>query len=289
VNEQRARKLKPLLEAVPEGFLVDARWLTARGIARASIHDYAARGWLIPVARGVYRRPAAGEGAPPDRLDWRLVVLSLQNLLSADLHVGGATALSLYGHEHYLSLGRAPDVYLFGEDAPGWLARIEVDADVVVRRRSLFGESRLGIERRALNLSTQTLSGANKEKGKPGGPWTWPLLLSSVERAILELLNELPAHESFHKVDTIFEGLTELRPKSLTALLAACRSVKTKRLFFLFADRRRHGWLKHLDKSTVNLGAGDRQLVEGGRLHPVYKITVPADFAGAGGEEHDGA
>jgi hypothetical protein len=289
MNEHRKKKLKPLLGAVPEGFLVDARWLTARGIARASIHDYAASGWLAPVTRGVYRRPVAGEGAPPDRCDWRLVVLSLQNLLNADLHVGGATALRLYGHEHYLSLGRVPDVYLYGEDAPGWLARIEADAGFVVRRRTLFAKNRLGIERQALNLSTQTLSGTNNEKGKPNNPWTWPLLLSSVERATLELMNELPAHETFHKVDMIFEGLTELRPKSLMALLAVCRSVKTKRLFFLFADRHRHGWLKHLDKSAVNLGSGDRQLVEGGRLHPVYKVTVPAEFAGAEGEDRDGS
>lgn len=37
-----------------------------------------------------------------------------------DFHVGATTALEPTGHEHYLSLGAARDVYLFGE-VPGWL------------------------------------------------------------------------------------------------------------------------------------------------------------------------
>lgn len=265
---------------------MDAKWLTGRGIARASIHDYVARGWLAPVARGVYRRPVAGEAASPEDLDWRLVVLSLQNLLGADLHVGGASALRLFGHEHYLALGGEPDVFLYGDGAPRWIVRVKADARFVLRRRTLFGGDPIGVERRSLDLSTRTVS--SEDVAKARRPWTWPLLVSSVERAVLELLNELPQEESFDNVDTIFQGLTELRPKQLMALLAACRSVKTKRLFFLFADRHRHAWRKHLDEGAVDLGAGDRQLVERGRLHPIYKITVPAAFVSIGDETVDG-
>lgn len=286
MNVQREERLKPFLDAAPEGFLVDAKWLTGRGIARASIHDYAARGWLVPVARGVYRRPVAGEAASPEVLDWRLVVLSIQNLLDADLHVGGASALRLFGHEHYLALGGEPDVFLYGDGAPRWLARVKADARFVLRRRTLFGDDLTGVERRSLDLSTRTVS--SEDVAKARRPWTWPLLVSSVERAVFELLNELPQEESFDNVDAIFQGLTELRPKQLMALLAACRSVKTKRLFFLFADRHQHGWRKHLDKSVVDLGVGDRQLIEHGRLHPIYKITVPAAFVAAGDETVDG-
>lgn len=47
-------------------------------------------------------------------------------------------------------------------------------------------------------------------------------------------LQELPRHESFHIIDTAFEGLANLRPKLLTALLTRCRSVKVKRLFFVY-------------------------------------------------------
>ena len=38
------------------------------------------------------------------------------------------------------------------------------------------------------------------------------MILSSPERAILELLDELPKRESFHQADMLMEGLTNLRP-----------------------------------------------------------------------------
>ena len=47
-----------------------------------------------------------------------------------------------------------------------------------------------------------------------------------------------------------------------------------KRLFFFFADRRHHAWLKRLDEFAVELGAGKRKLVDVGKLDPTYHITV---------------
>lgn len=66
-------------------------------------------------------------------------------------------------------------------------------------------------------------------------PWCWPLKVSSPERAILEALDELPAHATFDNLDMIFQGLTNLRSRRLMTLLRACRSIKVKRLFFVFA------------------------------------------------------
>ena len=112
-------------------------------------------------------------------------------------------------------------------------------------------------------------------------PWRWPMRLSSPERAILEALDELPNHESFHNIDMIFQGLTNLRPRRLTSLLQACRSVKVKRLFFVFADKHKHAWLNHVDKAAVDLGSGPRALTKGGKLHPDYQVYVPADLVPA--------
>jgi hypothetical protein len=110
------------------------------------------------------------------------------------------------------------------------------------------------------------------------GQWDWPLTVSSTERAIFELLDELPNHESFHVTDKLFEGLASLRPKRLNQLLADCRSVKVKRLFLYFSDRHKHAWNKYLDRDAVDLGSGDRMLVRGGKFDPVYRITVPEDL-----------
>jgi hypothetical protein len=97
------------------------------------------------------------------------------------------------------------------------------------------------------------------------------LTLSAPERAVLQLLDELPLRESFHQVDKLFEGLANLSPHRLQKLLQDCKSVKVKRLFFFFADRHRHGWLKHLEKDRIDLGSGKRVLVKGGKFDPVYK------------------
>ena len=63
--------------------------------------------------------------------------------------------------------------------------------------------------------------------------WDWPRTLSTPERAILELLDELLDWESFHHADIIMEGLSPLSPRRMQKLLVACDSVKVKRLFLL--------------------------------------------------------
>jgi hypothetical protein len=102
---------------------------------------------------------------------------------------------------------------------------------------------------------------------------------STPERALLELLDELPRHESFHQVDALVEGLRNLSPRRLQMLLNDCKSIKVKRLFFWFAERHRHAWLKQIDQAQVNLGAGKRMLVKGGKFDSKYLITVPDDLS----------
>jgi len=104
------------------------------------------------------------------------------------------------------------------------------------------------------------------------------LTVAAPERAILELFDELPDHESFHQADMLMEGLSDLAPRRLQTMLTRCRSVKVKRLFFFFADRHQHAWLKHLDRATIDLGSGKRMLVKEGRLDQTYQITVPKDL-----------
>ncbi len=95
---------------------------------------------------------------------------------------------------------------------------------------------------------------------------------------MLELLDELPNRESFQQADKLIEGLVNLSPRRLQKLLEDCKSVKVKRLFFFFADRHGHAWLKRIERERIDLGKGKRMLVRGGRLDPVYGITVPEDL-----------
>ena len=94
----------------------------------------------------------------------------------------------------------------------------------------------------------------------PWGQWKWPLTLSSVERAYLELLDEVPEKITFDLADKLMEGMSTLSPRRLQKLLLDCRSVKVKRLFLFFTDRHQHSWAKYLKRDEIDLGKGKRVL-----------------------------
>ena len=104
MTHSRTQRLKPLLDTVPPGFVVDTPWLRARSIDPTSIHHYVARGWLERIVRGVYRRPAPLGTPNGSGESWAVLLLSLQRLMNYPVHVGGENALDLAGHAHYLSL-----------------------------------------------------------------------------------------------------------------------------------------------------------------------------------------
>lgn len=272
MNHQRTPRLKRLLDKVPPGFIVDTAWLKGQeGIDPKSIHEYVARGWLERIVRGVYRRPLPKDVRAAAEADWQAPLLSLQWIMNRNVHLGGESALDVAGYGHYLSLGSRPRVHVYG-DVPSWLKRLPTTTQFVVHSQVLFGDDPTGITDASRNVPSNM---------QVADVWRWPMRISSPERAILEALDELPGETSFENLDRIFEGLTTLRPKLLVALLTSCRSVKVRRLFFVFADRHQHAWRKHIDTSKIDFGSGPRALVKGGKLHPTYRIYVPADFVPA--------
>ena len=239
IYRSRRPRLKPMLDKVPPGFLVDSGWLKDQGIDPKSINRYVASGWLERVIRGVYRRPIPEGAHGSTTVSWESTLLSLQRVLEYDVYLGGESALDLAGYYHYLRFGEPPQVHFYG-DVPAWTKRLPIQTKIVVHRRSLFGDDPKGI------------GYSVREVGETRGTvnlWHWSIKASSPERAILEALDELRNRSGFDYLDKIFESLTMLRPKQLMELLTACRSVKVRRLFFVFADRHQHPWRKHLDIS----------------------------------------
>jgi len=175
------------------------------------------------------------------------------------------------------------EVYLYGpEPPPNWLSKLPGKVRFIYRnRRRLFPAE--ADQKSFMNL----IKGVKAQPSRgadagflvlPWGEWDWGLVLSAPERAILELLDELPGRESFEQTDKFMEGLSNLRPQQLQKLLTRCRSIKVKRLFFFFADRHQHAWLKRIDRAAVDLGKGKRMLVKGGKLDRAYQITVPENL-----------
>ena len=254
-------KLNRLQQELPEGLLADAGWLEAHGYSSALRSQYVRAGWLDNPARRVYRRSRTP-------LTWQQVVMSLQTLLDLPLAVGGRTALEQLGYAHYLST-EMQEVHLYGpKRVPTWLGDLPLDVKFQWHNslRLFPGDSDAPPEPSPVMFSAAGIH--------------LPIRYSSKERAVLEFLDELPERESFHQVDALMEGLSDLSPRRLQTLLEACASVKVNRLFLFFADRHRHAWRSRLDVSRVDLGSGKRVLVKGGRLDPTYHITVPSELGG---------
>ena len=91
------------------------------------------------------------------------------------------------------------------------------------------------------------------------GTWDWPLIFSSEERAIIEMLQDVPERASIYEAYVLLQGRVNLRPERVSALLRACTSIKAKRLFLALAARQRHAWFKHLDLAGVDCGKGKRR------------------------------
>ena len=281
MDRQRGRKLNQLQHMLPDGLLADAAWFENRGYSSALRSKYVARGWLEQPARGVFTRPGGARR-------WEQVVVSLQSVLGLPVTVGGRTALDLQGHAHYLALGGNERIQLYSETSlPGWLGKLELrnvfqahnvaklfpTGDVAKCIANLPEIS----DRDAAEPETALAGGL---RAMPWGPYSWPILVSAPERAILELLDELPDDESFEHINLLVEGMRTLSPRRLQSLLETCDSIKVKRLFLWFADRHHHAWLKHIDKDRINLGSGKRVIARGGRLDRRYQITVPETLYG---------
>lgn len=274
--EQTERKLIRLEALLPEGLLVDAAWLAKHDYSTSLRSQYLTSGWLKQPARQVYTRPRCA-------LNWQQAVISLQTLLGLPLVVGGRTALELHGFAHYL-VHETKQVHLYGpKHPPGWLSKLSLGVSFVYHNSErLFHEAPArrqpaGAKRTAAPESRPGFS-ADALVTQPWGQSGWQITLSSPERAVLELLDELPNHESFHQVDKLIEGLANLSPRRLQKLLGDCRSVKVKRLFFYFADRHQHAWLSRIDKSKIDLGRGKRMLTRAGAFNATYQITVPENL-----------
>ena len=198
--------------------------------------------------------------------------------------------MELHGFAHYPSSEGPREVHLYGDErAPGWLRKLPIATPFVFHNaRKLFRTEPIAAGLEGLK-SAMTVDGPSQQVQPHGsltwryfGDGDWPIMLSTPERAVLELLDELPGGETFHQVDMLMEGLVGLSPKRTSRLLGECRSVKVKRLFLWFGERHGHPWLERLDRDGIDLGKGKRMLVRGGKLDPKYRITVPEDLDAGG-------
>lgn len=261
-------KLNLLLQRLGDADVVSARWLRAQGYSTSLVARYLRSGWLRQPVRGAYCLPRA-------QPSWDAVVRALQQRESLRLHVGGRFALVWLGHEHSLRLGTATTVTLYGAARlPAWAAALPLASPLQAMGRGPFAPS-------ALSFTDTTDVDALYAEGlerRFESSLVGEVVMSSPERAMLELCSEVHQAAEVHEVDALMQGLATLRPALLGKLLRDCDSIKAKRLFLAIAERQGHAWLPQLELRGVELGSGKRAFIKGGRLDPKYQITLPADL-----------
>lgn len=141
---------------------------------------------------------------------------------------------------------------------PNWFLEYNEETKILYSSTNLFGDDFIGIEKKEISSVS--------------------VLISSPERAIFELLNNLNDRLSFYETYKIFENLYNLRPELLNELLVKCTSIKVKRLFLYFAEKSEQSWFEDLNLKNFSLGSGKREIYKNGILDKKYLITVPRDL-----------
>ncbi|MCC6615404.1 MAG: type IV toxin-antitoxin system AbiEi family antitoxin [Anaerolineae bacterium] len=280
MGSEKFSKLNALQADLPSGLLASAAWLRKKGYSDQLLRKYKQGKWLERPARGVYHRP----GLP---LKWQSVVASPAREMDPPPHIGGITAIELQGRAHFVPLGKDRPVHLWGEARlPSWVNALPGLPRFVFHKDSLFKSADAG------RVATVPVA---KEQGGPfdtlsndalrggldvlrWGEWDWELPISTLERAILEVLDDVPQHETVEHAKLLLENLRALSPRRLSVLLEDCASIKVKRLFLALAERQNHAWFEALDLGRVTLGAGKRVLEPGGKYDAKYRITLPRDI-----------
>lgn len=264
VAGQISSKLNLLLRHWPRGTVTVSSWLAGQGIYRQLLDAYQKSSWVERIGYGAFIR--AG-----DTVDWTGALYAMQEQLRLPIYVGGKTSLEISGYSQTIPLGAGRSVFLFGPNGqrvPKWFSARDWKVKVCYTMTNLFhSHQEIGLT------------------SKPVGDYH--ITLSSLERAIMEVLYFVPKSESFEEAASLVENLTmaTLRPNLVQKLLEDCNSVKVKRLFMYLAEANKFAWVDKIDLSKVDMGRGKRVIVKNGRYDAKYKITVPIAFESEKGDD----
>jgi hypothetical protein len=254
MNAQKQSRINLLLQRWPKGTVATTRWLQQLCIGRNLAAAYRRSGWVTSIGSGAVIRFG-------DEVGWMGAVHALQQQLGLSVHPGAKSALALRGAAHSLPMGKER-VVLFAsqsERLPAWFRKRSWSADLQIVKTNLFAD--------APHTGMHTM---------PSGDFT--MEVSSRERAMFELLHALAGNDAADEPLHLMDGLATARPDVVQELLLQCRSIKAKRLFMVLAQSADHAWLKKLDVSKVDFGAGKRRFAPNGPLHPRYQITIPRSW-----------
>ena len=102
-----------------------------KGVSRQLAASYVRSGWFEKFGIGVYKRPK-------DEVRWTGALFTLQVMNELPVHVGGKTALELYGSAHYIRMSSRQTIVLWKEPdvwMPTWFRNQKWDVSFEVRSK----------------------------------------------------------------------------------------------------------------------------------------------------------
>lgn len=252
MSNQNSSKINHLLGAQPPGTVLSSAWLLDQGYSYDLQKRYRQSQWFDSIGTGALIRHN-------DDVDYLGAIFALQNQLGLSVHPAAKTALSLQGKSHYLEFS-TQSVQLFGsalDRLPQWFKKRNWDV-ALNYHPTAFLPPELGLV-------------SFKHK-------SFTVKISGPARAVMECLYLAPKAQPLQEAFELMEGLNNLRPTDVQALLEGCNSVKVKRLFLYMAEKAGHDWLGYVNLDAVDLGSGKRVLAERGVYVAKYQITVPEEL-----------
>ena len=248
-------KINKILQNLPHNAVATTKWLGQYGVSSDLLHRYKQSNWFTTIGHGAVLRTG-------DKPSWAGAVYALQEQLKLPVHIGGKSAIGYQGHAHFLPMGKETvTLYCpYRTDIPKWFKDYDWQVNLKIKAISLFS----------------AMVGKNLKKMDING---FHLSISPLERAIIEILADLPVNQSLDEALKIMETLNTLNPKVLQTLLEKCESKKVKRVFLLLAEKTNHQWFQRLATEKIDIGSGNRVLYKGGTLNKKYKVTVPRNWA----------
>lgn len=246
-------KLKTLFKLLQPNQVITSVLLDNNGVSRHLRRYYQDSGWIESLGRGAYKKPG-------ESIEWQAGVNALQYQLNCKVHVGGLTALTLHGFSHYFRM-REETLHLFSPlqtRIPKWFTDYKWDVELFQKMTSFLPED--------TGIKEFDIKGIKVNVSAP-------------ERAILESLLLAPVQADLVECYQVFEALVNLKPKLVSELLLTCNSIKVKRLFLYMAEKAKHQWFQFLELNKIDIGSGDRMIVEKGVYNAKYKITIPKELA----------
>ena len=245
-------KINKLMHIQPPGVVLTSNWLSRQGYSPGLLRTYRNSHWLEAIGNGAMVRTG-------DSVDSAGAIYALQQQLNLSVHPAAKTALALLGKSHYLGMG-SNVVYLFGstgERLPSWFKNHHWGVEIQYFTSGILPAGMGLVEIEHKNFAVK---------------------ISSPARAMMECLYLAPQKQELTECFEIMQGLNNLNPANLQELLEHCTSVKVKRLFLYMAEKAGHAWFKHLIKSRIDLGKGNRSVVSNGVYIADYNITVPKEL-----------